>query len=300
MEPPDPTTKESDPCISASIRGSSSDEWVDVGTYQSLDEAQERALVALAMGEPIRVEHGDQPGEYDLQVEPDAVPKITQEIRQYEAEVDAMKPLPVISSNWAKYPAGWAYYAVWAGVLIVIFYLQQMDLTLVDRGASSSLALVDNYEWWRPFTALFLHSDAGHILGNLTSGALFGMLVSKSIGPLKGWAMILASGTLGNITTSLITYPESFSSIGASSAVFGALGILSGVGLIENFRENLRMPWLRVLAPLLAGFVLLGLMGGAEPGSRTDVLGHAFGFTAGLILGLICRHFVTSEKLQES
>jgi membrane associated rhomboid family serine protease len=126
------------------------------------------------------------------------------------------------------------------------------------------------------------------------------MLASKSIGPFKAWSMILLSGTLGNVITSALTYPEPFTSIGASTAVFGALGILSGIGLVENLREKVSMPWVRVVAPLLAGFVLLGWLGGGTPGSNTDVLGHVFGFLAGVVAGMVCRHFVTSEALQES
>ena len=276
------------------------DEWIDVGTYPTLDEAQERALVALAMGESVRVETGDQPGEFDLQAEPDSVIKISEEIRQYEAESEINGKPTIIPSNWAKYPAGWGYYMIWATVLSVIFYFQQTDLSLVEMGKSSSIGLMEKGEWWRPFTGLFLHADVGHILGNLASGALFGMLVSKSIGPFRAWALILLSGTAGNLVTSALTYPESLNSIGASTAVFGALGILSGVGLVENFREKVSMPWVRVLAPLIAGFAMLGMLGGAEPGSNTDVLGHVFGFSAGVVSGLICRYFVTSEALQES
>ncbi len=276
------------------------DDWIDIGTYPTLDEAHERALVALSMGESIRVEHGDEPGEFDLQVEPDAAVKVSEEIRHYEAESEIVGNPKIMPSNWAKYPSGWGYYMIWATALIVVFYLQQNDLTLADRGASSSIDLMKHSEWWRPFTALFLHANVGHLLGNLASGALFGMLVSKSIGPLKAWSMILLSGTVGNAITSLLTYPESFISIGASTAVFGALGILSGIGFVENFREKVSMPWVRVLAPPIAGLAMLGMLGGAEPGSNTDVLGHVFGFCAGILAGLVSRYFVTSEALQES
>jgi rhomboid protease GluP len=299
MESSNPISKESDPRSSAFIRGSSSDEWIDVGTYPTLDEAHERALVALAMGESIRVEHGDQPGEFDLQAESEAAVKISEEIRQYEAESEEVGKPKIVPSNWARYPAGWAHYAIWAVVLIVVFNLQQADPALSDRGASSSIGFMVKGEWWRPFTALFLHADLGHILGNLASGGLFGMLVSKSIGPFKAWVMILLSGTVGNVITSVTTCPDSFTSIGASTAVFGALGILSGIGLVENLREKVGMPWVRVLAPLLAGFVLLGWLGGAAPGSGTDVPGHVFGFSAGVVGGILCRYFVTSETLQE-
>ena len=272
------------------------EEWVDVARFPNLDEAHENALVALAMGEAIRVDHGDVPGEFELRVEPAAAPRVTEELREYAAESEVKPPRPpLVSQSWSHHPAGAFHYLVWATNLLLVFRQQSQDPTLTDRYASSSIGLIANGEWWRPFTALFLHGDGGHIIGNLASGAVFGALVSKSIGPWKGWAMILLAGTFGNATTSLVTYPEAFISLGASTAVFGALGILSGIGLVENFREELRMPWLRVLAPLLAGLVLLGWLGGAAPGEGIDVFGHVFGFSVGVLAGAACRYFDSAE-----
>lgn len=264
-------------------------QWVGIGTYPSLDDAYDHGLVALAMGESIRVEAGEQPGEFDLQAEIEAAPKISAEIREYQREIAQTALPPILPSNWAKHPAGWLYVLVWAAALVAVFYLQAKDPSLSDRGASSSIGLIKDGEWWRPFTALFLHGDGPHIVGNLASGTVFGTLVAKSLGPLRGWILILLSGAIGNAFTSVITYPEPFTSIGASTAVFGALGILSGTGIAENIREPVRMPWARVTAPLLAGVVLLGWLGGAAPGSNTDVFGHVFGFCAGVIAGAVCR-----------
>jgi rhomboid protease GluP len=271
------------------------EQWVDVARFPSLDEAQENALVALAMGEAIRVDHGEVPGEFELRVEPAAAPRVSEELREYAAEAEVKPPPPLVSTSWSHHPAGVLHYIVWATVLLLVFRQQSQVPSLADRYASSSIGLIADGEWWRPFTALFLHGDGGHIFGNLASGAVFGMLVSKSIGPWKGWALILLAGTVGNAITSAVTYPEPFVSLGASTAVFGALGILSGIGLVENFREELRMPWMRVLAPLLAGLVLLGWLGGAEPGAGVDVFGHVFGFSAGVLLGAACRYFDSAE-----
>ncbi len=274
------------------------EEWADVGTYRSLDEAYDHGLVVLAMGESVRVAEGNAAGEFELQTEAEAVPKVLEELEEYSVESQQKQLAPMIPSNWARHPAGWLYVLVWATALLVVFYLQQKDPSIANRGASSSIGLIDRGEWWRPFTALFMHGDGPHIVGNLATGTVFGILVSKSLGPIKGWGMILLAGATGNAMTSWITHPEPFSSLGASTAVFGALGILSGVGVVENFREEVRMPWLRVMAPLIAGFILLGWLGGATPGSNTDVFGHVFGFCAGMVAGIICRALeATSETL---
>lgn len=277
------------------------EEWVDIATYPTLDDAYDHALVALAMGETIRIEHSHQPGEFDLLAEPEAAPKISEELREYVSESEARELPKIIPSNWAKHPAGLPYILVWAASLLTVFYFQIQNPSLSDRFASSSIGLVERGEWWRPFTALFFHGDGPHIFGNLATGTVFGILVSKSTGPLKAWLMILLSGTIGNAITSFVTYPEPFTSLGASTAVFGALGILSGIGLVENFREEVRMPWVRVLAPLLAGTIILGWLGGAAPGAGVDVFGHVFGFCAGVVTGTACRYLErgSSESLHE-
>jgi rhomboid protease GluP len=280
--------------------GDEAEDWVDVGTYRSLDDAYDHGLVILAMGESIRVAEGNEPGEFDLQAEAEAAPKVFEELEEYAEESRQKERTAVIPSNWARHPAGWLYVLVWATALLVVFYLQQNDSSLAERGASSSIGLLDRGEWWRPFTALFLHADGPHIVGNLGTGTVFGLLVSKSLGPAKGWAMILLSGAAGNAMTSWLTHPEPFSSLGASTAVFGALGILSGVGVVENIREKMRMPLLRVVAPLIARFILLGWLGGAAPGSGTDVFGHVFGFCAGMVAGIVCRAAETPSEMLRS
>jgi membrane associated rhomboid family serine protease len=134
---------------------------------------------------------------------------------------------------------------------------------------------------------LFLHADAAHIISNLLSGMLFGTLVARSLGAWRGWALILACGTTGNAITSAVAWPEAFTSIGASTAVFGALGILSGLGFAAMLRHHFRLSWVKTAAPILAGIVLLGLFGGGSPQGNTDVLGHLFGFSSGLTAGIL-------------
>ena len=80
-----------------------------------------------------------------------------------------------------------------------------------------------------------------------------------------------------------VLYPEPFSALGASSAVFGALGILSGLGMSERGGGN-RGKW-RWLVPVVAGVALLGLTGAG--GDGVDVPGHVCGFLAGVAYGVL-------------
>ena len=261
---------------------------VEVGRYRDLAEAHEHGLVALAMSAPCWVMPAEQGDSYSLQTEADAAAAISREIRAYEQEQATAARAPRDEPTGFDHAPGWALCGLWILALAGGFFWQQADPTLVDRAASSSTGLIGRGEYWRPFTALFLHADVPHLVGNLVSGTIFGTLLARMIGAWRAWFLILVSGTLGNATTSLVTWPEAFLSIGASTAVFGALGILSGLAFAATIRSSPRLPWAKTAAPLIAGVVLLGWLGGGGVNSNTDVLGHVFGFGSGLVAGFAC------------
>ncbi len=260
-----------------------------VGQYATQGEAHDHALVILAMGEACWVAADLEGGDFKLHTEVGVAARALHELEIYAGEQDDQRrlrnaPEPVDPFHFS---AGWEVFLVWTACLIAVFHFQGLDPRLTDRAASSSIGLISRHEWWRPFTALFLHADVPHLVGNLLSGAVFGTLVSRSLGPLRGWALILGCGTLGNILTSLANYPERFESIGASTAVFGALGILTGLGFSVSLRLRSSVSWAKAAAPVMAGLVLLGWLGAGSPGSNTDVLGHVLGFGSGLVGGVI-------------
>lgn len=259
-----------------------------VGSYPDESAAHDHALVILAMGHACWIHRDPGSGDFHLQCESTAAGNITAELAAYDREQGDDPQLPDHAFGGFQHPAGWNAWAIWAASLIAVFALQQELPWLVDSCASSNIGLIDHHQWWRPFTALFLHADTPHLVGNLVSGLMFSTLVSRSVGPFRAWLMILVSGTLGNALTAWMTHPDPFVSLGASTAVFGALGILSGLGCLLMIKHRLRLPWLRILAPLIGGIVVLGMMGSGDPGGNTDVLGHVFGFSAGLVLGLTC------------
>ncbi len=265
------------------------DDLAIVGQFETQGEAHDHGLVILAMGEACWVSAATEGGKFNLHAERAAAGRVTRELAIYAGELDDQlrlksQPEPVDPFHFS---AGWEFYVIWMTCLLVMFYFQNQNPHLTDRAASSSIGLIARHEWWRPFTALFLHADVPHLTGNLLSGALFGTWVSRSVGPLRGWALILGCGTSGNILSSLLTYPEPFISIGASTAVFGALGLLSGLGFSTSLRLRSRSSWAKVAAPVMAGFILLGWLGSGSPGSNTDVLGHVLGFGSGLVSGMI-------------
>jgi membrane associated rhomboid family serine protease len=263
------------------------EELMEVGRYPTLAQAHEHGLVILAMGDPCWVRATVPAGEFSLHAEPQSVNPISHELLAYDNEQKPLAHMPSIDHALLRFPPGFGIYALWMTALVLTFIWQGDHPAFVERAASSSIGLIGRGEWWRPFTGLFLHADVPHLIGNLLSGLFFGTLVARSIGPLRAWVFILFCGTLGNALTSALTYPEAFVSIGASTAVFGALGILSGLGFSAMLRVRTRLPWAKITAPLVAGIILLGWLGGGSHGGNTDVIGHVLGFAAGLGTGLL-------------
>lgn len=142
------------------------------------------------------------------------------------------------------------------------------------RGSADSARLLDG-EWWRAFTALTLHGDAGHLVANVVFLGLFGTLVCRVVGPGAGLAGILAAGALGNLLNALAR-ASTHRSIGASTAVFGAVGLLAALRFARE--ERTRMAW-HALGAALALVAMLG----ADP--QTDVGAHWWGLVAGLGIG---------------
>jgi membrane associated rhomboid family serine protease len=148
--------------------------------------------------------------------------------------------------------------------------------------------LVLGAEPWRAVTALTLHADGTHVLGNVVSGSIFASAVQRRLGPGGAAFAVVASGTLGNVANALfhhVTGQGGHASIGASTAVFGAIGLLAStqLGLDHAHASGQRRTAHEVITPIVGGLALLGALG-ANP--ESDVGAHVFGLLAGMVLGL--------------
>ncbi len=178
--------------------------------------------------------------------------------------------------------------AGYLAVLVLVFIFQGRAAFGVDwltAGGLSGVAVRDG-EWWRVVTALTLHGDLGHLVANLFFGALFGALVSQYLGAGVGWATILVTAAVGN-GLDLALLPASHRAIGASTAVFAALGVAGALMWRAETRLHLRAPtrWARRFAPLIVAVMLLAYLGTGD--ARTDAVAHLTGFTAGLFAGAL-------------
>lgn len=175
-----------------------------------------------------------------------------------------------------------------AAVLMAALLLAFFAVTGSRTGGSawfaagaSNAELVLEGEWWRAVTALTLHADAAHVVSNVGIGALVVGAVMRTEGIGWGAALVLASGTAGNLLNAW-AHQTLHSSVGFSTAVFGAIGLLGGLGYAQRKRRALGFgpTWLALGASL----AMLAALGSGE---RSDIFAHLFGGLAGAGLGLV-------------
>ena len=141
-------------------------------------------------------------------------------------------------------------------------------------------------EWWRTITALTLHKDIAHLLGNLGFGALFGGLAARVIGPGVTWLTVVVSAGFANALNTLALVP-SHRSIGASTAVFAALGLVAG--FVWRGRLMAQDRWPYRLGPIVGGVALLAYTGTGD--ASTDIGAHLAGFVCGFAGGIVLTRF---------
>jgi membrane associated rhomboid family serine protease len=184
--------------------------------------------------------------------------------------------------------SGWAGVIVYTLILLVVYWFQHYPIDGRDWAAAGSAdaGLIRQGAWWRTITALCLHGDVLHLAGNLGFGGVFGLLAGQRFGSGVAWCGILLAGALGNAMNAFVQ-PTTHVSLGASTAVFAALGILAAH--TWKGRSGQKDGGVRRWAPVVSGLLLLSFLG--MGGERTDVVAHVTGFVSGALLGVLFASF---------
>jgi rhomboid protease GluP len=245
------------------------------------------ALVLDARYIECRIEQTE--GGWVVEVPPAALPAALKELRLFVQENRHWPPVhppprPMIENTLSTLSIL---------LLLATFHnLTALDLTIMGHhpvdwigiGNAQAGAILDG-ECWRLATALTLHADWLHLLSNLAIGGIFVIFLCRDLGSGLAWSLLLASGMFGNLANAYIQL-RSHSSVGSSTAVFAAVGMLGAISMVR-YRNHLRKRW---LLPVAAAVALLTLLG--TEGKQTDLGAHLFGFVFGLGFGMLAELFI--------
>lgn len=254
---------------------------VEIFFSYRLPECEQHILTLSAVGIHTWTKVRD--GGFAVMVTRDSLALAQKNLREVAEETlaaQAPPPAPVT----VPHPNAWMGSVIYAMVITVVAYAAGIDsfgADWLELGAVNG-SIVATGEWWRVFTALTLHSDVAHLTGNLVFGVVFGYFGSIALGGGITWAAIILAAALGN-TLDAMVMPHANSSIGASTAVFAALGLLSTHAWRQGAAIGLQR--VRRWAPLIAGVMLLALTG--MGGENTDIVAHVTGFISGGLFGVV-------------
>jgi membrane associated rhomboid family serine protease len=130
--------------------------------------------------------------------------------------------------------------------------------------------LVDAGQWWRLFTAAFLHIGPVHLLLNMLALLVFGSELERQLGRWRYLALYLLSA-LGGATAIQVLGEPGGAVAGASTAIYGVMGGLGVLMLVrrQDIRGLVTLLAINVFISFLPGISLLGHLGGLVAGALT-------------------------------
>ena len=177
-----------------------------------------------------------------------------------------------------------------AGINIAVFIvLEIMGNTestqfMLDHGASYAPLVLEG-EYWRLFTAMFLHFGFEHLAYNMFSLIFLGDIVETFMGPVRYLIIYIGGGLIGNIVSVFFNMKSGKYAVaaGASGAIFACMGAFLYFALRNRRgfgRNNMRRLGLMVMLMIMQSFVDKGV----------DNAAHLGGLTAGFVLAALLYH----------
>ena len=189
--------------------------------------------------------------------------------------------------------------AVLLAINVIAFILQQLPGLDITYWGANIGPLTLSGEYWRLFTAGFLHANIFHIGVNMWCLWSLGRLSERLFGKWQTFLIYMLTG-VGGALLSIASDPN-HAELGASGAVFGIVGaVMAGVKFGDL---NISAGEKRAVFSSAASFAVINFVLGFSQIGRgvfgtVDNMCHLGGFVTGLLLGLPLGAFIRNKALQ--
>lgn len=146
-------------------------------------------------------------------------------------------------------------------------------------------------QWWRLFTACFVHIGILHLLFNMYALFYIGLLLEPYLGKARFLAAYLMSGIAASMAS--LWWHDFTISAGASGAIFGMYGVFLALLTTNLLDKSVK----KALMASILVFVGYNILNGLKPDSGIDNAAHIGGLVSGLLIGYA---FVPSLKQFEN
>ncbi|MBD7907365.1 rhomboid family intramembrane serine protease [Sporosarcina gallistercoris] len=165
-------------------------------------------------------------------------------------------------------------------VIHLLTFLPFIGNSILNFGVGSNY-LIEQGEYWRLVTPMFLHAGIMHLLFNMFSLFIFGPELEKVAGKARFLTVYFLAGVFGDIATFFV-YDSSFLHVGASGAIFGIFGAF---GALVYYTKKM-LPQLRqIILPIIGLSVVMTFIG-----PNINAAAHIAGLVVGFLIGLSFFH----------
>lgn len=171
--------------------------------------------------------------------------------------------------------------------VLVFFWFELIGDTedtmfMMRHGAIYEPLVILRGEYYRLFTAMFLHFGASHLVNNMLVLLVLGERLEQALGHIKYFVFYIVSGVLANIVSIAAHLGGNYAAVsaGASGAIFGVVGGLVYVAAVNHGQLDgltTRQLGFMILLTLYHGFTATGI----------DNWAHIGGLFSGFILGIL-------------
>ena len=158
----------------------------------------------------------------------------------------------------------------------------QSAVFMLEHGGIYPLKIVEEGEYWRFFTAMFLHFGFDHLLNNMVMLGAAGRILEKEMGKVKYFLLYIIAGIGGGALScfQMIQSGDYAVAAGASGAIFGIVGALCWIVIVHKGRfQSLTGKGLLIMLVLCLYY---GLTAG-----NVDNWGHIGGLVMGFVMGIV-------------
>lgn len=153
---------------------------------------------------------------------------------------------------------------------------------LLEHGAMYVPRVVEDGEYYRLFTSMFLHFGFEHLMNNMVTLVLIGWNLEIEIGKVKFLLIYIVSGLGGNVLSAWYEFraADYAVSAGASGAIFGIIGALLYVALRNRGRIG------EISGRGIVFMIIISLYYGFSSGN-VDNMAHIGGLITGFLSGVL-------------
>ena len=175
-------------------------------------------------------------------------------------------------------------------IILNILYFLYLEITgssentlyMLQHGAMYGPLVMENHEYYRLLTSIFMHFGINHIANNMLVLFILGDNMERALGSIKYLIFYLLCGVGANVVSMVfgMSNPVQAVGAGASGAIFGVIGGLLYAVMVNRGRlEDLSTRQLAavILFSLYFGFTSAGV----------DNVAHVAGLVIGIVLAVI-------------